>query len=104
MRAYTGVTGLTTVERRYEKGGFDYLKVIVQYGKDYHSPDTFGGMSGGGLRYVPIEKLETGEICATAKLLAGVVFCESSRVEQRRILTAHGWDSIYQLTYEVIHK
>ena len=57
-------------------------------------PESFGGMSGGGLWHVvPSESAPTGEF----KLeLEGVAFYQSAPTDGRRVIRCHGRQSIYR--------
>jgi len=56
---------------------------------------SFGGCSGGGLWHILFEKEATGEIVVKEKILSGVVFHQSKRKDDKRIVTCHGRNSVY---------
>ena len=87
--------GVGCVTREYTQDGFDYLEFLADYSMGYEGPDCFGGCSGGGLWHILFEKEATGEIVVKEKILSGVVFHQSKRKDDKRIVTCHGRNSVY---------
>ena len=87
--------GATDVKREFEKNGFDYLDIAVNYdGSGYDGPTSFRGCSGGGLWHIDLSSTASGEIDIGAPILSGVAFYQSSRHDG--IIRCHGRRSIYQ--------
>jgi hypothetical protein len=78
-----------------QKKEFDYLRFEV-YSGIHGCPKRYGGVSGGGIWLLTIQKKRNGEN-DFAPMLQGVVFYESRpcQNETKRILIGHGPDSIY---------
>jgi len=92
------------VPDRTERDGFDYLQLGVSDGEG-GCPKDYGGMSGGGVWLVRLDI--TGEDEKTlgfTPILSGVVFHQSHVYpNRRRIITAHGFDSLYRKAASVIN-
>jgi hypothetical protein len=75
--------------------GFDYLRFEVFSGV-HGCPKVYGGVSGGGIWLLTMQKMRNGEN-EFAPMLQGVVFYESRpyQNETKRMLIGHGPDSIY---------
>jgi hypothetical protein len=72
---------------------FDYLELEVDYRwNPSATPQSFGGMSGGGAWHILPEPSGTMEV-----YLAGVIFYQSALVDQRRTLYCHGRRSVYDV-------
>ncbi|MCP4685942.1 MAG: hypothetical protein GY867_10935 [bacterium] len=87
------------------RGEFDYVDLPVNY-RDNDLPETFGGMSGGGLWLVPLERDidSPNHIHVRYPTLMGVVFYQSAPENGSRILRCHGARSIYDKMADLIAK
>jgi hypothetical protein len=91
---------MATVHSRIERDGFDYIKLIVRSG-DGTYPKDCAGMSGGGMGLVPFsygpddDPNDPKTARNEAPILAGVSFYQSEIENGERIITRHGYDSIY---------
>jgi hypothetical protein len=88
--------GLARLQTRTTRDGFDFLKVAVPFNEGNY-PNAYGGMSGGGIWLVPFTV--EGDDCSTIRyespILVGVSYFESLPEGREKIITAHGYDSIY---------
>lgn len=77
--------------------GFDYIKLRV-VSSSHGFPDSYNGISGGGVWYVKFTKTATGKELLKP-LLVGVACWQSrkkiSHEQTDRIISGHGWVSIY---------
>jgi hypothetical protein len=85
------------IPERKERDGFDYLQLGVSHDEG-GCPKDYGGMSGGGVWLIRLEI--TGEDEKTlgfTPVLSGIVYHQSDVYpNRRRIITAHGYDSVYR--------
>jgi hypothetical protein len=80
-----------------QKDDFDYLKLTVPAG-EFRFPNDYHCMSGGGFWLIPMEVDANGDpntIRARSPILAGVEFSQAKLENRERILTGHGFHSIY---------
>lgn len=92
------LVGLTGIEKRFEKEGFDYFDVSVNYNSKNDIPDTFKGMSGGGLWKILLSCTENLQDLKISDIIfSGVIFYQTKLKENRRILRSHGAKSIYEV-------
>jgi hypothetical protein len=78
--------------------GFDYIEIEIWAGlRDY--PLNYRGVSGGGFWLIPLEVDHDGDMKSLSHAkpaLAGVAFYQTDPpVDNRRVITGHGFDSIY---------
>lgn len=89
--------GEATFHDRTERDGFDFIKLKVPCGEGTF-PKNCQGMSGGGMWLVPLSIDPDGDpktIRHEAPILAGVSFYQSEIENGERVITGHGYDSIY---------
>lgn len=92
------LVGLAGIEKRFEKEGFDYFDVSVNYNSKDDIPDTFKGMSGGGLWKIVLRCTENLQDLTIREIIfSGVIFYQTDLKENRRILRSHGAKSIYEV-------
>ena len=72
--------------------GFDYWECLIDYSKENNLPESFGGMSGGGLWNVSIKN--DSSLCYS---LIGVTFFQSDPIDGKRNIRCHGFESIKKL-------
>ena len=87
-----------------EVGDHDYYAFPVTYNARSAAPNSFGGMSGGGLWQVTLVRDPQGDIRPKAQFLSGVVFYQEAISESRCAVKCHGRLSIYKVAYEAIGK
>lgn len=93
----TGVYCLSAsgmVGRRRRRDGFDYYDAAVKYDGQPNVPDTFRGMSGGGLWQFRLRKKD-GRFEVEDSFLSGVVFYELAAKGVVRAIRSHGRESVY---------
>lgn len=99
--SFGGISGLTGIDREWEKGAFDFIEVSVSYDEASDSPLDLRGMSGGGFWKITIEKFSDGTISHKDPFLAGLVFWQGPKIQGLRSIFCHGPKSIYE---EIYHK
>jgi hypothetical protein len=101
--SYGGMCGYSGIERYYAEREFDYFKVSVNP-KEVGLPETFGGVSGGGLWHVLLTQADDGTYQFDNPILSGVAFLEDYNETMRRIIsiTCHDWRSIYEEVYNAV--
>lgn len=99
---FGGMCYAAGADREFEKEGYDYIELEVEYKDGADLPSTFGGMSGGGLWQVPLRQNEGGALEPSDLLLSGVIFYESPIENQRRFIRCHGRRSIYEQVYGAV--
>jgi len=82
------------IENELIKDGYDYLDFVVP--TDCKEPNSFGGVSGGGLWHVPLAKHNKDIICGIP-ILSGVAYYEEHVAKNKRIIRCHGRKSIYEI-------
>jgi hypothetical protein len=100
--SFGGMCYAAGADREFQKDGFDYIELGVEYKDGADLPSTFGGMSGGGLWQVPLRQAENGMLEPSTLLLSGVIFYEFRIDNQPSIIKCHGRRSIYQNVYDAV--
>lgn len=76
--------------------GYDFVEIDVHDDTSPDLPSSFGGLSGGGLWWIPIAiDASCGDLKAAISL-EGVAFWQLTVSEDRRVLRCHGRHSIYR--------
>jgi hypothetical protein len=91
------ILGFSNRVKYWIEDEFDYLELNVSYENRDDLPITFGGLSGGGIWRVVLNRLNDGKISYSDPLLIGVAFYETSIVNKKRSIIGHGWRSIYEI-------
>ena len=86
---------LAGLERKYEKKEYDYYEFSAIYGEGNDSPNSFGGVSGGGAWQIKVGRAKGGNLVIIDYRLIGVAFYQSSIVNNKRIIRCHGIKNIY---------
>ena len=97
-----GYCGASGIEQSFSADEYDYLDVGIEYHSDDDIPKTFSGMSGGGIWLVPLVKDEVGEISMKEHKYCGVVFYQTERVGNSRLLRGHGPKSVFGVAVDAI--
>jgi hypothetical protein len=106
LMMFQNFIGEATFHSRAVRGGFDFIKLKVPSGEGTF-PKNCEGMSGGGMWLVPLSIDPNGDpktIRHEAPLLAGVSFYQSEIKNGERIITGHGYDSIYSHVRQTLGK
>ncbi len=83
---------------------YDYYEMETEYKPDTMTPNTFGGMSGGGLWKLRIaENKGSYELTEQPKLI-GINYHESDRIENIRTVRGHGPKTIYSVVKDYVDK
>lgn len=94
---YDGFVGYPPHREYFRRDDFDYFDVTVGYEAPF-LPDSYEGMSGGGLWKIPVFGEPTGEVTTRSALLAGVNFYQFAPIDATRgIIRCHGVDSVYKV-------
>jgi hypothetical protein len=93
----TNFVGAGAFHARRNTADFDYIEIIIASGQgDF--PGNYQGMSGGGFWLIPME-VDHNENLSTVghgnPVLAGVAFFQSEPQDGWRIITGHGFTSVY---------
>jgi hypothetical protein len=86
------------------RGEFDYIKIPVYYNIESTMPNSFGGMSGGGIWQIEVTEDQPSVMTYGELLLSGVVFYEDDLVNDCRNVIGHGRHSVYEIAYKSIMK
>ncbi len=87
--------GETTYHSRTVRNDFDYIELKCLCGVANY-PKNYKGVSGGGFWLLPMLFDSNQQIVHGAPILAGVAFYQTDPpVNSERIITGHGYDSIY---------
>jgi len=85
-----------TIEDVHQRANWDYLDLGINLSKN--PPSSFGGMSGGGLWQIDIERYEDKDgtlLWRPGAALEGVAFYQSKPANGRRFIRCHGRRSLY---------
>ncbi len=88
--------GAGGIDRSYEKDGFDYLEMDIEFSEETGTPHSFGGMSGGGLWQVTISRSQEGVLAPSRFFLSGLIFYQGVTEEGVRFLRCHGRQSVHE--------
>jgi hypothetical protein len=103
-KSYEAFCGVSGINEEYEDSGFDYLEVTVDYNTDgLDLPDSFGGCSGAGIWQVPIRKDDQDQLNPEEYLLSGVVFYQTAKKKNKRLIRCHGRKTIYEKVPEFVN-
>ena len=95
------------IDRRYEAGGFDYAEMVANYESKDPMPDSFKGISGGGLWKIPMsidkDKNDLNHLKFGEPVLAGVQFYQTGLESNCRRLGCHGPKSVYSFLPRVLN-
>lgn len=98
--AFLGIAGYSGIEEEWKKDTFDYYKLSVLYGSDLSNPpEDFGGVSGGGLWRVVVERRHNNQLIFRDPILYGLAFYQTDVIDNRRSIVCHGRNSIYNRVY-----
>jgi hypothetical protein len=91
--------GMAVFVNRTERAGFDYLELRMPCdGEKY--PADFAGLSGGGMWATPLKAMtpdnDPKNIKHLRPVLAGVAYYQSAPNDGWRVVTGHGFDSVYK--------
>lgn len=103
LRGYEGLCGASANPAEWNDGLFDYLDVRIDYGGREDLPQTFGGMSGGGIWQVLLRRTQEGTIEPEDYVLSGVTFFQTAVEKATRQLRCHGRKTIYECVFEYVH-
>lgn len=94
VKEYTSYCYFGGIRNIYEVDDFDYCDFEIKYDNTRNIPETFGGVSGGGLWLIrlPLDEI----IEAKDYILFGVAFYQTERIGIYRSIRCHGPKSIYE--------
>ncbi len=96
----------TGIEKRFDKDGFDYFDITINHTQN-DAPNTFYGMSGGGLWKVSLSfHSRTGnlhDLKISNTIFSGVIFYQIGKANPC-ILRSHGAKSIYEVLPKILEK
>lgn len=96
IKGYKGLCGISGIHKEYENHGYDYLEMSIEYeSHNQNLPKNFGGVSGGGIWQVPLNRNSQGKIEQDEYILSGVIFYQTQLEKNHRILRGHGRKTIY---------
>jgi hypothetical protein len=104
IKCFFGLCGFGGVSKFWDSGDFDYFDFDVYYNEKNEPPQSFGGVSGGGLWQVIIARDTHGNLLVGELVLSGVTFYQSFPVGRRCILRGHGTKSIYSQAYRAVER
>ena len=87
------------IEKRFEADGFDYIELMANYDSKDPMPDSFVGISGGGLWRIPmsIDRKDLKNLKFDKPVLSGLQFCQTLREGNNRRLRCYGCKSVNSL-------
>jgi len=88
--------------REYSVADFDYIEMDTDCPEEGDLPQSYEGMSGGGLWQVKIRRSTEGDFIPTKTYFAGLVFYEVALGNRRWSLRCHGRRSIYERLYSAV--
>lgn len=104
VKRFGGLFGVSNLIGDYECDGWDFKQCQVDFSPETELPDSYGGMSGGGLWNIVIESRD-GEIDVADCKFCGVVFLESDVMDgTKRVVTCQGPLSVYGKLFQAVEK
>lgn len=91
-----------SISGAYTIGKYDYCDIRVKRDCSPIIPNSFGGISGGGLWQIPLAKSREGKIEPKEYILSGIVFYETGWEGLYQSIKCHGRNSIYDKAYSSI--
>jgi hypothetical protein len=82
-------------------GRYDFFEFPVSYEARGEAPESWGGMSGGGLWQVRLKR-QDGMLVPLPPLLCGILFYQQATTATQCGVRAHGRRSIYHAAYDCI--
>ncbi|MBB5050283.1 hypothetical protein HNQ36_000231 [Afipia massiliensis] len=95
LKGFRGLFGVGYVSGSSERDGYDLVDFQVTYDENTKAPYDYGGMSGGALWRVYINKDNDGRLSISDKQIVGFAFHQSKLVNGSRTITCHGMRSVY---------
>jgi hypothetical protein len=95
VQAFRGQCGVGGANQEYEKDGYDYIDLDVDYDDTEDLPKSFGGISGGGAWQVILSGPTVERLEPESYLYRGVPIWQSELRDRHRTVTCHGRKSIY---------
>ena len=107
VKIFRGMHGAGSVTKEFDQGDFDYLVFEALYNEFYEGPESYEGMSGGGLWQVVV-KPNGDKLVVSEYLLSGVAFYQSGKKQNDegevvREVICHGRRSLYQSLIDKVH-
>lgn len=94
-KAFCLLNGPTIINEYYEEDNFDYCRAVVNYEENINIPQSFGGMSGGGLWKIILKITKDSVPKIDKAILCGVPFYETGMENNQRKIICHAHKSIY---------
>lgn len=88
-----GLCGAVKYNRYLTKDKYSYIEIEVDYLNNV-SPESFGGMSGGGIWKIPL-KFRENEFIICDYILTGVIFYQSEVMKNRRRIRGHSIKDVF---------
>jgi hypothetical protein len=101
VQRYHGASFFTGIEKEFLVGEYDFLDINVKYGIDDTTPESFGGVSGGGLWQIRLTRTRETDLEIREKFLLGVAFYETEVKNGIRQIRCNGPRSIMKLIHKV---
>jgi len=101
-KRYFMFCGVGSIYNTFMAGGYDYYDIRVKHDLSPIIPDSFGGVSGGGLWQIPLRRSSEQTIEPIEYILSGVAFYQTERTGLYRSIKCHGRNSIYNMAYSFI--
>jgi hypothetical protein len=92
------------ISRIYDVEKFDYLEIEANDDCDPDIPESFGGVSGGGVWQVPLVRTSNGVMKPQEYLLSGVAFYQTKKSGSLRSIKCHARKSVYDAAYRAIEE
>jgi hypothetical protein len=87
----------------FEDAGFDFIDTAIEYNTGWNLPQSFGGVSGGGLWAFNVGADENQSNLTIHNVsFCGVAFYESELVNQKKTIRHHFFKSIYETAMRAI--
>ena len=97
IKGYKWLCGISGIKNEYNGSGYDYLEMAVEYSScNPDLPNSFGGISGGGVWQVPLSKNSDGRLSQDEYILSGVAFFQTTLEGKHRLIRSHGRKTIYE--------
>lgn len=89
------LAGFGEIVSTSKRNGFDFYTFEASYDDDFKKPESYGGVSGGGLWRIFVEREKGGDLIVLGRKLIGVAFYQLRDESGAHTIVCHGPIGIY---------
>lgn len=104
VKQFQGRLSLVSIKNNPKGTRPENIYIAIDYSIDEGMPNSFGGLSGGGLWQIVIAETQNQELTIKELNLLGVVFYESGIIDRKRHLICNGHKDIYINAVDIVSR